>query len=46
MTNTEKDQLAAEIGTELPDCEGVPMVTVLDWCLRQMGAKEGKHDKV
>lgn len=43
MTNTEKDQLAAEIGTELPDYEGVPMACALDWCLRQMGAKEANE---
>lgn len=46
MTNTEKDQLAAEIGTELPDYEGVPVACALDWCLRQMGAKEDKHDGI
>lgn len=41
MTNSEKDQIAADIGKEVPqeyetDNE-IPTAVVLDWCLRKMG---------
>ncbi len=43
MTNSEKDQLTAEIGKEIPEIHnydsGIPLSAALDWCLRQMGAK-------
>ncbi len=29
-----------------PEEKTVPMQNVLDWCLRQMGAKEDKHDAI
>lgn len=41
MTHSEKDQIAADIGKEVPpeyetDHE-IPTAVVLDWCLREMG---------
>ncbi len=43
MSNSEKDQITAEIGKEIPDIHdydnSVPLSAALEWCLRQMGAK-------
>lgn len=42
MTNSEKDQLSAEVGKETPSNldydQSLPVSAALDWCLRQMGA--------
>lgn len=41
MTNGEKDQIAADIGKEVPPeletDHQIPTAVVLDWCLRKMG---------
>lgn len=42
MTNQEKDQIAAEIGKEIPETEdydqSIPIAIAQEWCLRHMGA--------
>lgn len=41
MTNQEKDQLAAEVGKEIPPAfetdREIPMAVVLDCCFKEMG---------
>lgn len=44
MTNQEKDQLAAEIGKNVPENldydQGISFENALNWCLRHMGVKK------